>query len=146
MPRFHLVGTVALLLLVWAAGTCAERLQVRHDGAPWVVLESDGSVRLQGSQIGSLDDDGTVRNAGGSGIGTVDRDGRLRNASGQIVASVDPDGSLRSSGRLVGSIAPDGTIRLQGRIWGTATPCRSPEARRSVAAILLFFSTFFDSP
>ena len=146
MKKVWLPTLLVLLLLAVAPAAWAGRIEIRHHGSPWVTVEADGTVRLRGGQVGSFDEDGTVRNPGGSRLGKVDGDGTLRDASGAAVAQMETNGTLRYGGVAVGAIAGDGTIRRRGREWGRATPCSTPADRHRAAAVLLFFSTFFDEP
>ena len=146
MKTLPIVVTLLLLCLVTGAAARASGIEIRHQGTAWVTVDAGGTIRLRGGHIGSLERDGTVRNPGGSRIGKIDEDGTLRDAGGSTVASVATSGTLRYGGVTVGQITAEGAIHRQGRTWGTASPCGSFEDRRRVAAVLLFFSTFFDSP
>lgn len=146
MKTLTFVLTLVLVSLLTGAAAWANGIEIRHQGTAWVTVDADGTIRLRGGHIGSLERDGTTRNPGGSRIGHVGEDGTLRDAGGNAVASVGTDGSLRYGGVLIGTIAADGAIRHRGRAWGRAHPCDSFDDRRRVAAVLLFFSTFFDSP
>jgi hypothetical protein len=88
---------------------------------------ADVEIRQGGSSWAVLEDDGTVR-IGGSAIGRVEE-----------------DGTVRLHGSSIGRIESSGSIYRGGSSWGSASNCCGDfGSKRSVAAVLAFFSDFFE--
>ena len=51
-----------------------------------------------GSNIGSIDSNGTIRNRGGSSVGKIDSDGTVRDRGGSSIGKIDSDGTIRNRG------------------------------------------------
>jgi hypothetical protein len=106
-------------------------------------IEDDGRIRIDGSLVGRFESDGTVRRSG-SIVGRVEDDGVIRR-SGSIIGRIEPDGTMRRSGSIIGRIESGGTIRRNGSIWGSASNCCGTHGgKRAVAAVLVFFSSYFE--
>mgnify|MGYP000149067150 CR=1 FL=1 len=102
----------------------------------------DGTIRINGSSVGKIESDGTVRKDGSS-VGKVESDGTIRK-NGSSVGKIEPDGTFRKDGSSIGQIESGGTIRKNGSSWGSASNCCGDHgSKRSVAALLVFFSDLF---
>ena len=84
-----------------------------------------------------------VVEANGGSVGKVESDGTIRK-NGSSVGKIEPDGTFRKDGSSIGQIESGGTIRKNGSSWGSASNCCGDHgSKRSVAALLVFFSDFF---
>lgn len=80
---------------------------------------------------------------GGSSWAKVENDGTIR-INGSSVGKFESDGTVRKSGSSIGKIESGGTIRKGGSSWGSASNCcGSHGGKRTVAAVLVFFSDYF---
>ena len=114
------------LLLSSIAGSAFADIEVRKDGSSWARIEDDGTIRIGGSSVGRIEHDGTVRKNGSS------------------VGRVESDGTMRKNGSSIGRIENDGGIRKNGSSWGHASSCCGDfGSKRTVAALLVFFSNYF---
>ncbi len=63
---------------------------------------------------------------------------------GSAIGRVEQDGTLRLHGSAIGRIESSGSIYRGGSSWGSASNCCGDfGSKRSVAAVLAFFSDFF---
>ena len=130
------------LLLSTIAGSAFADIEVRKDGSSWARIEDDGTIRIGGSSVGRIEHDGTVRK-NGSSVGRVESDGTIRE-NGSSVGRVESDGTMRKNGSSIGRIENDGGIRKNGSSWGHASSCCGDfGSKRTVAALLVFFSNYF---
>jgi hypothetical protein len=124
------------------SSTALADIEIRQGGSSWAKVENDGTIRINGSSVGKIESDGTVRK-NGSSVGQVENDGTIRK-SGSSVGKIESDGTLRKNGSSIGQIESGGTIRKSGSSWGSASNCCGDHgSKRTVAAVLVFFSDFF---
>lgn len=76
-------------------------------------VESDGTIRnANGSCIGKIERDGTIRNSSNSRVGKIESDGVIRNGNNSCIGKVESDGTVRDGNNSrIGKIESDGTIR-----------------------------------
>ena len=140
--RNAVLGSIAALGMMLPAFAAGEEIRIRKGGLSWATMESDGTIRIDGSSAGRFERNGTVRK-GGSSVGKVEDDGTIR-AGGSSVGRIESGGTLRKGGSSIGAIESSGTIRKGGSSWGSASNCcDSFDAKRRVAAVLVFFSGEF---
>jgi len=129
------------------AGTASKaasgaKITIRKGGSLWASVEPNGTIRIDGSIAGEFSSDGTVRKSG-SIVGSVEGNGTIRKG-GSLAGTIETGGTLRRDGSIVGSIESNGTIRLNGSLWGSASSCCGDHnARRAVAAVIVFFAADF---
>jgi hypothetical protein len=117
---------------------------IRKGGAVWATVSPDGTIRINGSIVGSFDEDGGTVRKSGSIVGTIDAGtGIYKNGSG--VGIFEPMGDVYRKGSLIANIDPsDGTIRLSGSIWGGIDGfTRKWRDVRASMAVLVFFAPEF---
>jgi cytoskeletal protein CcmA (bactofilin family) len=113
-------------------------VDVYLDGSLVGEIESDGTIRASGSIVGKFETDGSLR-IDGSIVGKVEKNGNIRKG-GSIVGKVEADGTVYRGGSIIGEIASDGTIYSEGSILGEAEGGNAAK----IAALIFFFPLFED--
>lgn len=117
---------------------------IRKGGSVWSTVDSDGTIRINGSIVGSFEyDSGTVRKSG-SIVGSIDAGTSIyKNGSG--VGIFEPMGDIYRNGSQIANIDnADGTIRLSGSIWGRIDGfTKKWNDIRAVMAVIVFFAPEF---
>ena len=117
---------------------------VRRGGSVWAWVSVDGTIRVGGSIVGSIDpEDGTVRKSG-SIVGRIFWNGEVHKA-GSLAGSIWPTSEMYRGGTVIGGIDNrDGTIRKGGSIWGSIDGFHHTfQEFRMAFAVLAFFAPEF---
>lgn len=114
----------------------ATNMLIRRGGADWAEIFADGTVMVNKSLAGKIDDDGTVKIAGKVA-------GRIDPKTGEIVkdgkkfGQFDFDGRIRINDEVVWKIGS--TIRKNEIEWGLVTNMVGFNDMLRVAAVVIFF-------
>ena len=83
--------------------------------APTVAM-AGGDLRLGGSLVGRIENDGSIR-VGGSVVGKFESNGDIR-IKGTVVGKIESNGDIRKKGSIVGSVESNGDVRVGGSVKG----------------------------
>ena len=129
---------IITLLMVLFVGNMADA-QSFHDNNNRLLgtVESDGTVRnANNMRLGKIYDDGAIRDNNNRRVGIIEKDGTIRNNNNMRLGTVSSDGVVRDNNNVrLGTISSDGAVRNNNNMRiGTASGINP-----KYAAILFFF-------
>jgi len=132
--RHCLLLAVVTMCLLSGSALAGGDLRIR--GSYVGRVEDDGTIRIRGTAVGRFEKDGGIR-IKGTLVGKIESDGTIRKR-GSSIARIESDGDVRVNGSLQGKIEDDGDVRKRGTLIGSARGVKPAHAAA------LFFCGFID--
>ena len=137
--RDNLDAAGARVVAVPEAVTVESPIVIQQAGSEWAVIETDGTLRIDGSIVGEITPEGEVYHSGRM-VGKVDSEGVIW-VNGNQAGEIEPSGRFWRGSSPVGSIIVNGDLYLSGKKWGESdSSLLDFNKQRVVAAILAFFA------
>ncbi len=140
--RDNLGAGGARVVKIAEAVTVESPIIIQHAGSKWAEIETDGTLKIDGSVVGKITPEGKVYRSGLM-VGEVDSEGAIW-VDGNRAGEIELSGRFWRGSSPVGSIVVNGDLYLGGSKWGESdTSLLNFYQQRVVAAILAFFAPEF---